>query len=142
MEARTFSLTEVDGVAGDLLARARERNTHVIALSGDLGAGKTTLAQAIARHVGVSGDVTSPTFVVMKSYGTTDRTWPRFVHVDAYRIEHPDELRVLDFDATVAKAENLILVEWPERVAGSLPHDALEVSLAHTTDGRRTISYG
>ena len=103
-----------------------------VALEGDLGAGKTTLARAILRAAGVSEDVPSPTFTLVQLYET-----PRLTvrHYDLYRIESPDEIDELGLDD--ALAEGAALIEWPERGAGRLPPDMLHVALSVTGPGSR-----
>ena len=100
----------------------------VVALSGDLGAGKTTLAQAICRGLGVVDDVTSPTYALVHEYET-----PRgqvVHHLDLYRLEHPRELANIGWEAIVDDP-GIVLVEWPERAGAQLPRDAVRIDLEH-----------
>lgn len=103
-----------------------------VALWGDLGAGKTTLARAILRGLGVTEDVPSPTFTLVQSYEA-----PHLLvsHYDLYRLKQPRELEELGFDD--ALAQGAVLVEWPQRAPEALPPDALHVRLALADDGRR-----
>lgn len=95
----------------------RVKPGDVIALSGPLGAGKTTLVQAIARRLGSAREAQSPTFALMRSYPVTKAgTITRIVHVDAYRIEQERELRALDLDEELADGKTLLVVEWPEKI--------------------------
>jgi tRNA threonylcarbamoyl adenosine modification protein YjeE len=97
----------------------------VLALRGQLGAGKSVLARAVARGAGVDGFLPSPTFNLLFRYqGTTSAV----VHMDLYRIHDPDELKELAWDELGAEGE-LILIEWPERAGGLLPADRWEVEL-------------
>jgi tRNA threonylcarbamoyl adenosine modification protein YjeE len=113
------------GIAGAL------RPGDAVALWGDLGAGKTTLARAILRALGVAEDVPSPTFTLVQSYDTQ----PRIAHYDLYRLKQAREMEELGFDD--ALAEGAVLVEWPDRAPEVLPPDALHVRLG-VTDGSRT----
>jgi tRNA threonylcarbamoyladenosine biosynthesis protein TsaE len=97
----------------------------VVALRGDLGAGKTTLAQAIARGAGVTSDVTSPTFALVHEY---QGAAARIFHLDLYRLKGPDELTNLGWDEIVC-GDGIVLIEWPERAATRLPRSRLDVTL-------------
>ena len=96
----------------------------VVLLQGDLGSGKTTFTQALARALGIKENLTSPTFVLMKSYKISKETTQRLnlsvknlVHIDAYRLTSGQDLKNLGWDELVANPDNLIVVEWPEQVA-------------------------
>jgi tRNA threonylcarbamoyladenosine biosynthesis protein TsaE len=95
----------------------------LVALAGDLGAGKTTLARGILTELGITGPMPSPTFTLVQTYEA-----PRLIvrHYDLYRLEDPRELLELGLDE--ALEEGAVLVEWPERAGGLLP-EALTVSL-------------
>jgi len=108
-----------------------------IALSGDLGAGKTTLVQAIAHELGVVDTVTSPTFVVMKQYKIARGRFRTLVHIDAYRIEDEAELDVLHARELFAEAENLVVVEWPEKVPTYTSDSTIHIRGTAADDGGR-----
>ena len=103
-----------------------------VALAGDLGAGKTTLARAILASLGVREDVPSPTFTLVQSYET-----PRITisHYDLYRLKSERELDELGLDEALDRGAALI--EWPERAPNRLPPERLTVQLHATADGRR-----
>ena len=143
MQIMTHSLEEFNAearrFAEDLLPR--QEGATVVALSGDLGAGKTTFTQEIARFFGVDDQVTSPTFVIEKIYASGSGMFERLVHIDAYRLRGAHELEVLGWKELVTNSANLILIEWPENVRDAIPEDAAKVSLSGT-DEERTIVYG
>jgi tRNA threonylcarbamoyl adenosine modification protein YjeE len=101
-----------------------------VALWGDLGAGKTTLARAILQALGVTEAVPSPTFTLVQSYDTL----PPVAHFDLYRLKHAREMQELGFED--ALADGAVLVEWPERAPEALPPEALHVRLG-LQDGAR-----
>lgn len=108
-----------------------------VALEGDLGAGKTTLARAILVALGVRENVPSPTFTLVQHYTT-----PRLAvsHYDLYRIENPSEMEELGLDE--ALAEGAALIEWPERATNCLPEDRLHVALRIGDGTRRATLSG
>ncbi len=137
--ARTLSLPDVAATRalGARIAAGLAAG-DLVALEGDLGAGKTTLARAILRSLGVSEDVPSPTFTLVQVYET-----PRLAvrHYDLYRIEKADEIWELGLDE--ALEEGAALVEWPERADGRLPGALLHVGLSATdTDSRMALLSG
>lgn len=99
----------------------------ILALEGDLGAGKTSLAQSIARGWGVTDPVTSPTYAIVHEYAA-----PRgpLHHLDLYRLERPDQLAPLGWDA-ILRSRGLVVIEWPERAGSHLPTTARRIRLAH-----------
>ena len=107
-----------------------------IAISGEVGAGKTTLAQAICRGAGVREFVTSPTFALVQRY---DGAHFPVYHLDLYRLTAPEELVNIGWD-DVFRDDALVLIEWPERAGERLPDDLLHVELEyHPTDASRRL---
>jgi tRNA threonylcarbamoyladenosine biosynthesis protein TsaE len=102
------------------------RPGDVVALSGDLGVGKTVFAKGIARGLGVVDEVVSPTFTLVREY---DAAVP-LVHVDVYRLDHFQELYDVGFDELVGGA-SVTVVEWGDRVGAMLPVERLEVRMVH-----------
>ncbi len=110
----------------------------VIALSGGLGAGKTSLARAIIRHLaGAEINVPSPTFTVAQDY--PDLRVP-VVHYDLYRLREPSELTEIGFGTADAGAA--LLIEWPERAGDRLPGEALRIELTVDRGARRAVLSG
>lgn len=107
----------------------------VVALYGDLGAGKTTLARGIIEGLGHEGDVASPTFPIVQPYEELPLpVW----HVDLYRIEDPDEIEELALDE--ALEEGVLLIEWPERLGSRLWPQALRLVLKREGEGARALT--
>lgn len=117
---------------------AREVRPGVVALSGELGAGKTTFSQGILAEMGAAGPFTSPTFVLMKQYNLSVpvRGIERIYHVDAYRVGEED-LRAQGFAEWASDPNGLVLLEWPERVPGLVPEMAIRISFIVEKTGRR-----
>ena len=108
----------------------------VLALTGDLGAGKTTFMQGIALALGIKRPITSPTFTLCQEYQT-----PKFklVHMDLYRLNGPDDLLTIGFPEHLESGA-VVAVEWPERGGELIPPDALHITLTLSSDAdTRTI---
>ena len=123
-----------DAAATDALGQrlAAQRPAHaVVHLYGDLGAGKSTLARALLRTLGVTGTIRSPTYTLVERYPLADgsEAW----HLDLYRIGDPGELDFLGLDEGAA---SLWLVEWPQRAGAALPPADLRIDLAIDGHGR------
>jgi tRNA threonylcarbamoyladenosine biosynthesis protein TsaE len=115
---------------GALLAATRPPRA-VVHLRGDLGAGKSTLARALLRALGVTGAIRSPTYTLVERYPLSDGS--DALHLDLYRIGDPGELEFLGVDAEEGA---LWLVEWPERGGSALPPADLDLELAIAGEGR------
>jgi tRNA threonylcarbamoyladenosine biosynthesis protein TsaE len=126
----TNETLELAGTVGELL-----RAGDVVSLVGDLGAGKTVFARGVARALGVTEPVVSPSFTIVREY---DGRMP-LVHVDVYRIDTVQELYDLGFEELV-RDDAVTLVEWGDMIDGLLPVDRLDVRLAPgDTDDERVV---
>jgi tRNA threonylcarbamoyladenosine biosynthesis protein TsaE len=114
---------------------ARLAPGDVVALSGTLGTGKTTLARAILAALGHTGEVPSPTYTIIETY---DELNPPVVHADFYRLEHPSEVEELGLDDYREGA--VLLAEWPDH-AGGFAHEpaCLAIDLEKVGDGREAV---
>lgn len=117
------------------LARHYRTQGGVIALSGELGAGKTTLMQGVAAALGVTQPVTSPTFALVLEYPLPGGR--RFVHMDLYRLQGPEDLEAIGFEEYLA-SDAIIAIEWAERAGGLLPDATLFVNIRIADDTRET----
>lgn len=128
---------------GEAMAHAIEAvgGGFVIALDGDLGAGKTTLVSGILRAYGVGGPVRSPTYTLIEPYEAAGR---RIYHLDLYRLADPHEVEPLGIRDLLSEPA-ILFIEWPSRAAGALPPPDLTVGidyLASDADGRRVTLQG
>ena len=133
------SLEETQKIASDFVSSiSKQKNGATVAgLYGDLGAGKTTFTQMIAKAFGVTDTVISPTFVIMKVYdisytsnpATHNHNFNNLIHLDAYRIENSSELLHLGWKEIISDPNNLILIEWPERVSDIMPLRHIKINL-------------
>jgi tRNA threonylcarbamoyladenosine biosynthesis protein TsaE len=112
----------------------------VIGLAGPLGAGKTTFTQKLLAAYGVEGPVTSPTYTIETVYKLPAGPFARCYHLDAYRLEGEEDLEALDFTDRLADPENLIIIEWADRVKAALPSDAIYISIGICGKETREIS--
>jgi len=111
----------------------------VVGLYGDLGSGKTTFTQAVAKIFDIKEDITSPTFVIEKVYNTQHPKFKNLVHIDAYRLDSAKELSVLDWHKTLSDSRNIIFIEWPEKVLEILPKNHAKVFFKFLSENEREI---
>lgn len=127
--------------------RAERAGAAVLALHGELGAGKTAFVQALARALDIVTHVPSSTFVIMRRYLVpAHERFTTLVHIDAYRVESLDEMKVIGFADVLSDPYSLVCIEWAERVADLLPGGALHLRFAYAGEGgdedMRTVAYG
>lgn len=127
----TKSIKETQKLGEELAKRVQ--NGGVICLYGDLGAGKTTLVQGIARGLGIKQKVVSPTFIIVRKYG---QLW----HVDLYRLRNLLEIKDLGLEELWQDKRNIVVVEWPERAVGLWPKNAIKITLETVGESERKIS--
>lgn len=133
-----------ENLARQILKRKRGRQSLVIGLEGELGSGKTTFIQGLAMGLGIKDQITSPTFVIMKKYrirtceGLTSARC--FYHIDCYRLNKPKDLLDLDFKEILENPENIIVIEWAEKVKKILPKNTLWIEFEHINRDKRKIT--
>ncbi|OGI29609.1 MAG: tRNA (adenosine(37)-N6)-threonylcarbamoyltransferase complex ATPase subunit type 1 TsaE [Candidatus Moranbacteria bacterium RIFOXYA12_FULL_44_15] len=140
---------------GEILA-SELKGGEVVCLSGDLGAGKTTFTQGLLKGLGVKGPYMSPTFLIMKEYKweitnyklqitnykqITKSKIQNIYHVDAYRVDGEDMLG-LGWEEIVADKNNVIIVEWAERICDIIPENSLWVRFEWIGENERRITFG
>jgi len=142
---KKFNITnwnDLESFVATLLTKLKTRASRravVLALHGDLGAGKTALTRLLAKGLGVTESVVSPTFIIMKGYHTSDATFKKLYHLDVYRFVSPLELIPLSWLTLLEAPNTLICVEWAEKIASELPVDTIHLRLELTDSGERTV---
>jgi tRNA threonylcarbamoyladenosine biosynthesis protein TsaE len=141
MEMISHSVEETDKVARVFVEKLKSRpdSATIVCLFGDLGSGKTTFVQAVARALGVNEPVQSPTFVIEKIYKLSTKHFNHMVHIDAYRLKSGKELMSLGWSETAADKDNVIFIEWAEQVKEILPKKPVEIYFEHISENERKI---
>lgn len=149
-----MTLFETKKMAESLLeqvAAAPHARALVIGLYGDLGAGKTTFMQFFGASLGITEKILSPTFVIEKIYkidaalaenateNSAAKKFDHLIHIDAYRIENPAEMRALGWDEIVKNPRNIICVEWADKITELLPADMVRLEFSHHDEQSRHI---
>jgi len=131
-----FAKQVVEGVQ----AAPPSGRAYLVVLHGDLGAGKTTFVQALAKVLGVEDTIQSPTYVLMKSYTVLPPGggWlSKLVHIDAYRLNDPEEFKTLKPEEFLNDPTALVVLEWPERIEGQLPTPDMSITFSSEGAGDR-----
>ncbi|MBI3632334.1 MAG: tRNA (adenosine(37)-N6)-threonylcarbamoyltransferase complex ATPase subunit type 1 TsaE [Candidatus Vogelbacteria bacterium] len=146
MKYITHNLKETYDLAAKFVAellcdRRGGNRATVVALFGELGTGKTSFTQGIAKAFEIKDHITSPTFVLEKVYKLGKKfSYERFTHIDAYRLNGGEEMRALGWDEASRDPKNIIFIEWPERVESVLPRDMIKIYFEHSEkEGERKI---
>ena len=135
------SLGETTVIAKEFLSSfAKTSGSKTVAFYGDLGAGKTTFIQALAKEMGINEPTTSPTFVIQKAYPAV-KYFDKLIHIDAYRLESGEDLSKLRFEETLSIPNSLICIEWPSNVESVLPKDAIKVECKFVDEGTREYNF-
>ena len=137
MKLKGVKLEHLDQVAAAMIESLGGNELgSVVHLSGDLGAGKTTLVKAVAKLLGVEESVQSPTFVFMREYQTKNKKFKNLYHIDAYRFDTKEEGDILNLKQ-LKKKGNLIIIEWPEKSDSQNPN--LHMHIKHKNETERDI---
>jgi len=114
---------------------------EVIGLIGELGAGKTTLVQFLAKALRVKEKVLSPTFVLMKIYKISNnkKQITNFIHVDAYRLNNGDELKSIGLEEYLGRKDSVVVIEWADKVKEILPKGAMIITFKESDNERQRI---
>lgn len=138
MKTKLTNLKDLDIFASNFIdSLEKKEKANVVGLHGNLGAGKTTFVQSVSKILGIKENLTSPTYVILKNYeipsvedeGMTvsDDFFKNLIHIDAYRLDKAEELQKLNWDFYKNNPDNLILIEWAEKVSDILPEDTTNI---------------
>ena len=144
MNIETSNEEETKALASEILNSIKKSSDHAttIFLNGDLGAGKTTFAKGLAGALGVTEEITSPTFVIQKIYKLkTGAPFKKLIHMDCYRLKTKEELFVLDIEEVLNNPDNLVLIEWPDKVREILAKPSEEIDFTFIDENTRKIAY-
>lgn len=136
----SHNLADTEKFAKSLLANFGDK--HILALSGSLGAGKTTFVKFLATALGVKENITSPTFVLLKVYEIEKQRYQKFVHVDCYRLDGNEDLEDIGLQDYVSDDCNLVLIEWADKIS-NLPLDKvlhIKIEILGETERKFIIS--
>ncbi|MBI2599951.1 tRNA (adenosine(37)-N6)-threonylcarbamoyltransferase complex ATPase subunit type 1 TsaE [Candidatus Daviesbacteria bacterium] len=117
---------------------AKNSKENIFALSGELGAGKTVFIQGFARGLGVKDKIISPTFVLIRQHPVPG-TRRVLYHIDLYRLENTADLKSLGLEEIWSNPDNIVLIEWAERIKDLLPETAVNINILKGDDQNRTI---
>lgn len=140
LKYKTFSLSQTKKLAGFLAEEILKqkspkiKNAAVLALTGDLGSGKTAFVQGFLRAAGIKKGIISPTFILMRKFQIPSSKMKIFktaYHIDCYRIQKPNELSALGLKEVLKNPENIVLIEWAERIKKILPKNAVRLKFKH-----------
>ncbi len=144
MDLKKIEIKDLEKIAKNLIKKISDKKTKnatVLAMYGDLGSGKTTLTQNICKNLGIKNKIISPTFVIMKKYLIENKKFKRLIHIDAYRLNKKEEMIHLGWNEIISDNENIIIIEWPEKIEGLIPKDSIVVKLTHIDNDTRGIVF-
>lgn len=123
-----------------LTSNRKQKEAFIIGLQGDLGGGKTTFIQGFAKGLGIKQKILSPTFIIMRKFQVPGFKFQEFYHIDCYRIQSPKELLDLGFKKIISNPENIVAIEWVERIKKIVPKSALLIKFKFIDKNTRKIS--
>lgn len=129
------SVSETHKIAENLLKNLN--NTNLLCLYGELGAGKTTFVQGLAKGLGIKKRVISPTFVMMREYKISSCLI--LYHIDLYRVESENDLKSIDLEELWSDSKNLVVIEWAEKIKPILPKKRIDVKFSYVSQSKREI---
>jgi tRNA threonylcarbamoyladenosine biosynthesis protein TsaE len=121
------------------LLKIKTEKALVLGLEGDLGGGKTTFLQGFARGIGMKKRTLSPTFIILRKSRIKNLRFKNFYHIDCYRIQKPEEVLELGFKEIISRSQNIVAVEWADRIRKILPKKSLILKFQFVNKNTREI---
>src|SRR3989344_2750651 len=137
----TRSVKQTQNLAAKILSLTAADQVNVVSVEGEMGAGKTTLIQGMGRELGITRNLPSPTFILVRSYELNPAPWKNLYHVDLYRLKTAGEMRSMDFAELLQDPKNLIVVEWADRAEAVLPRKRVEVTIKIKSETSRELEF-
>lgn len=138
----TNSFEETQGLGSDFAKKIVDVST--LALYGDLGSGKTTFIQGLAKGLGIHKRIISPTFIIMRTYETRIKNQElrikNFYHVDLYRIKSENDIKELGLIELMKDPQSLFAIEWPEKIKNLLPKKSVDIFFEYIDENKRKIT--
>ena len=125
---------------GEILAKTLTGG-EVIALTGNLGAGKTVFTKGLAKGLGVKAIVNSPTFVLMKIYPIKNKTIKQLIHVDCYRLNNQEQIEEIGLIPYFNQPDTVMVIEWAEKIKGVLPKQIIKIKVELKKENQRAITF-
>ncbi|MFA5009279.1 MAG: tRNA (adenosine(37)-N6)-threonylcarbamoyltransferase complex ATPase subunit type 1 TsaE [Candidatus Paceibacterota bacterium] len=140
MKYLTSNIKETKEIGNKEARKIKKKKTALVfCLRGDLGAGKTAFLQGFGKGLGVKEKIQSPTFVIMSRFPLKKTEFNNFFHFDCYRLENPEEIINLGFKDIIINPENIVAIEWPEKIEKFLPKKRTEIIFKTINEDEREI---
>lgn len=132
-----------ENFARSLLAGSQGETLNVIALYGDLGSGKTTFVQGLAKGLGIKNRIISPTFIIVRNYRIKNHESRimNFYHIDLYRTESEKDIEGLGLEEIINNKNNITVIEWAEKLKSNLPQKRIDVHFSYENENKRRINF-
>ena len=143
MEIIAKNLKETEKIAVDfvkkILKAPTKKEATVVLLEGELGAGKTAFTKAMAKTLGISEVVRSPTFIIQKTYRLENKKYNQLIHIDAYRFEEGREAKILELENLFKNPRNLIVIEWSQNIPSIIKAGSRHIDFIFVDESKRKI---
>ncbi|MCX6722450.1 MAG: tRNA (adenosine(37)-N6)-threonylcarbamoyltransferase complex ATPase subunit type 1 TsaE [Candidatus Staskawiczbacteria bacterium] len=127
--------------AKEILKLPTKNGAVILGLQGNLGGGKTTFLQGFAKGLGIKEKILSPTFVILKHFKIKNIKFKNFYHLDCYRLKDEKDILELDFKNIISNPENIVAIEWPEKIKKVLPKNIVYIDFKFIDGNKREIIF-